>query len=92
MSNEEQDSLIGWLQKNKLNFIKDALVKESFTLGMIINSTDEDIDLILKDLNISPFKRPRFREAVNTLKQERNNVNSKSSAPNAQAEEKKSAI
>ena len=48
--------------------MKDALI-EDYTLDMVVDMTDKDIDDIFDELKISSVKRPRFRNAVKRLKQ-----------------------
>ena len=69
MAQDEQEPLIEWLGKNNLNFMKDALVEEGYTLKMIIEMTDKDIEDIIDGLDMPKIKRPRFRNAVKRLKQ-----------------------
>ena len=73
MAQDEHQSLIAWLSANKLNFMKDALVEEDYTLDMIVSMTDDDMNGIFQDLKISNIKRPRFRNAVQSLKQKKQN-------------------
>ena len=69
MAQDEQESLIEWLKTNNFIFMKDALVEEGYTLEMVIDMTDKDIDDIVDALNMSKLKRPRFRNAVKKLKE-----------------------
>ena len=70
MASDEHASLVEWLNKNRLNFVKDVLVKENYTLDMIVDIADEDMILIFDELNVSGLQRPRFRNAVKLLKKQ----------------------
>ena len=70
MAQDDQESLVTWLSSNKLNFIKDVLIEEEYTLDMIVDMNDNDIDDIFDELKIPKLKKPRFRNAVKRLKQQ----------------------
>ena len=69
MAQGNQEELITWLDSNKLNFIKNALISAHYTLDMIVDMTDNDINGIFDELKISNLNRPPFRNAVKRLKQ-----------------------
>ena len=69
MAQGNQDDLITWLESNKLHFIKDALISADYTLEIIVNMTDKDIDDIFDELKMSKLKKPLFRNAVKRLKE-----------------------
>ena len=71
MAQNGQASLVEWLNSNKLNFMKDALVEEDYTLDMIVNMTDEEMIGVFDKLKISNLKRHRFRTAVINLKHQK---------------------
>ena len=75
MAQDEQEALISWLKENKLNFMKDALVEEKYTLEMIEAMTNDEINGICVDLNIPHIKRPRFRVAVQSFQNAQTNNN-----------------
>ena len=75
MSHDNQDSLIAWLNSNKLNFMKDALIEEEYTLDMVMDMTEDEMIGIFDELKISNLKRPRFRNAVKRLKQRKDQIN-----------------
>ena len=68
MAQDKQELLV-WLNSNKLNFVKDALVEAEYTLEIVVNMTDDDMNGIFDDLKISNLKRPPFRTAVKKLKE-----------------------
>ena len=71
MAQHEQESRNEWLKENTLHFMKDALVEEGYTLkmGTDLDMTDKDIDDIIDAQNMAKLKRPRFRNAVERLKE-----------------------
>ena len=82
MAQDNQQSLVAWLNTNKLNFIKDVLVEEEYTLDMIVDMTDNDIDDIFDELKIPKIKRPRFRNAVKRLEQTKQSQQNLPQSPN----------
>ena len=68
MAQSNQDDLVSWLESSNFTFLQDALVEEGYTLDMIVDMTDEDMNGIFEELKISNLKRPRFRNAVKRLK------------------------
>ena len=87
MAQGNQDELITWLKSSNLTFLKDALVEEDYTLDMIVDMTDEDMNDIIDGLNMPKLKRPRFRNAVKRLKQ---NSQSQHQQPQKQVKSPKS--
>ena len=75
MAQDTKTSLLDWLRQNELDFMKNALVNAKYTLEMISDMTEDDMNGIFDQLKISPLERPRFRTAVKLLKQKLNSTN-----------------
>ena len=63
-----QSKLFDWIKENELFAIARELYKDKYTIEILIESNERDIDAALDEMNVALVDKHRFRSALESLK------------------------